>query len=229
MANTTKPKYVRNKSIAAYEREIRDKESRLRSARKLLGNVLAEMKVIQAEYRYERKQLLRAETKRTKRPEKSGLTLAVYTEGVNEVPVAEWRKFVRFTKESQKKHGMAILTPRIKHRGAYGWSLDKLMKYGHSLELGLVEMTEIRLTKLRQGMEPYKKSVETLSKSLAKLRQGMKRHYPDHMSNASPSRQRTRKPKQVDLRQLEMPLPNDTTDDKPMRPQFKHPDGVLYR
>jgi len=228
MAKQPKSKYIRNKSLEDYQREIHSKESRQRAARKLLGNFLRRMEAVQADFRFERDQILAAEAKRSRRPQSSSLTLYVYTEGINRVPFAVWNQFIRFTKESAKRHGKGFITPRIRRRGKFGWSLSELAKHAHPLELALVERTEAELTNLRKSMVPYKKSAETLSRSLAKLRRGMRKKFP---SQTEPPSAATGEPTGKSAIRKgpshDAPFRGSMTDDKPMRPQFKHPDGVL--
>lgn len=238
-----KPRYVRNKSIDQYKQEIDAKEKDLLQTRKLLKELFQRMLVIEMEFREERKKILGHSTRRSKRPQKSKLTLQVWTQSSSGSPLAKWLRFVRMSKEVSEKKGQKFYTATIRHRRKLEYLPDDLARYAHADELTLVFETEAKLAVLRKRVLPLQESARKLSIGLTRLRQSLwKEELKRNAARAeaqrtahaelTAARQGTTKSRQRRRSAADDRLSGDLFEQgmetpKPTRPQFRHPDGVL--
>lgn len=217
------PKRQRNRTAEQYHADIAARENALGPQREKLGRFRRQMEAIQKEFRAARSVILQAETRRTRRPESSGLTLEMTVSAVTGAPRAVWKHYVRL-KRNRNSAAPHITEPIHKHR-KYEWVPDELAQHAHHSELSLVCETEAKLAFLRRKVWPLSKAAQANAIAATQLTNQLW----ELQLGGGPKGQPTKHPQTVSQGRDSIPAwaRDPEPEEEKYVPQFKHPDGVL--
>lgn len=212
----------RNRTAVDYAILIRSRENDLRFACGLLDRLAEDAAAIHSNFRIQRSELLRAIGQEMKRPQRSGLDLKFSISGKIRSPRVVWRTYVRLKQEGTKRP--PFLNGAIYHRRQFEWTRKELVPHAHPAELDLVMETEAKLVWLRTRVLPLQEAARKLRIAVTQLKKEFARAQSRERvlvttTQGSPGANSS-------VRQSGTPASEEKTQ-VPIRPQFRHPDGVL--
>lgn len=217
-----KPQHKRNRTAEEYAAAILSRENDLGIACKLLERWSEDMAEVHRVFRTQRKQLLRIIGQKMKSPQRSALDLKFFQSEKIRSPRAIWRTFFRLKQDGTKRP--AFLNGAIYHRRRHEWTEGELAPYAHPAELELVLQTEAKLVPLRKRVLPLQEAARKLRISITQLKKELARAQSRERALATTTQDPAGA--NTSTRQLGTPASEEQIQ-VPIRPQFRHPDGVL--